>query len=158
MAAVLDVSVTQPEDGGPEILTDAQIEELLQEAEDRLRQKVGLASNVDNETLSLSSGAPPSASKVRLSKLEHNLYRSSYIKNHNGVAKTNPSLMVPTEQRKMADGLRTLNTQQASSKKIVSSPSVSIWSSIQYEEILSQTSLDADQHLILRMPCYHESI
>ena len=157
MATVLDIPVMQPDNGQPEILTDAQIEELIKEAEDRLRRKAGLEPNVDNETLSLNSAAPLSASRVRLSKLEHNLDRSSYIKNHNGVAKTNPSLMVPTEQRKMADGLRSLSTQQASSKKIVSNPFV-FSLSIQHEETLSQTSLDADQHLILRMPCYHESI
>lgn len=120
MAAVLDLTVAQP-DNEHEILTDAQIEELLREAEDRLRLKAGIPSTPDNETLSLTPVVAPSASKVRLSKLEHNLEPSSYIKNHNGVAKTNSSLMVPSEQRKMADGLRSLDTQQPS-KKIVSGP------------------------------------
>lgn len=138
MAAVLDSPVMGLEDREPEVLTDAQIEELLQEAEDRLRQKAGLPPNIDNETLSLSAVVAPSATKIHLSKLEHNLDRSSYIKNHNGVAKTNPSLMVPTEQRKMADGLRSLDTQQTSGKKIVSNPSIFI-SLTQHEEILSQT-------------------
>jgi hypothetical protein len=124
MAAVLDIPVMQPGDREAEILTDAQIEELLQEAEDRLRQKAGLTSNVDTGTLSLSSSSPLPASRIRLPKLDHNLDRSSYIKDHNGVAKTNPSLMVSTEQRKMADGLRTLNTQQTTGKKIVSDPSL----------------------------------
>lgn len=136
MAAVLDMPVTQTNSGEPEILTDAQIEELLQEAEDRLRLKAGLPANAGNETLSLTSPNPLSTSKVRLPKLEHNLDQSSYIKNHNGVAITNPSLMVPPEQRKMADGLRTLTVQQTNGKKIVSN--ILHFHFVQHEEILSQ--------------------
>lgn len=156
MENTLVAPVAQVHREEPEILTDVQIEQLLQEAEHRLRHQAGLATHTDDGTIDLTPVTTAPANRVRLSKLEHNLNPTAYIKDHNGVAKTNANLMVPTEQRRMADGLRSIKTQQTG-KKIVSSPPILVSNLYQNEEILSQIYLDADQHLILRMPCYHES-
>jgi len=108
-------------DAAPEILSDERIEELLKGAETRLRAKAGLepiSANEDVLALETTDAAP--SRRVHLARLEHNLDRSSYLKNHNGIAKASPDLMVPAEQRKMADGLRTVRKELGNSKKVVS--------------------------------------
>ena len=106
----------------PEILSDQQIEELLQEAETRLRAKAGLDLKPQDseEILSLGSALPAPSKKIHFPKLEHNLDRSSYIKTHNGVAKAAPNLIVPATQREMADGLRAVSRWNGENKKMVS--------------------------------------
>ncbi|KAK5082925.1 dTDP-fucopyranose mutase [Lithohypha guttulata] len=96
----------------PEILSDERIEELLQEAETRLRQKAGLEAL---DTVPTTAGP---VKRVHLPKLEHNLEKASYLKNHNGVVKTNADLMVPVAQRKMADGLRSVVNETENRKKM----------------------------------------
>lgn len=141
----------------PEILSDERIEELLKEAEARVRQKAGLKPQTD-DVLALDKDKPAATSSktVHLPKLEHNLERSSYLKNHNGIAKTNPSLMVPAEQRKMAEGLRAVTRENGESKKVVCLSLAYFIPNMR--KIQSQILLDAHQHLILRLPCFHESL
>lgn len=93
---------------GSDILSDARIEELLQEAESRLRAKVQLEpeSTLDKIALKDTSSPSDSAKRIRLQKLQHGVDRSLYLKNENGITRMNTTLMVPDEQRKMADGLR----------------------------------------------------
>lgn len=140
----------------PELLSDERIEELLKEAETRLRAKAGLEPiSANDDVLALDSTNVASQKRIHFPKLEHNLDRNSYLKNHNGIAKASPDLMVPAEQRKMADGLRAVAKESDTNKKVVRT--LTNASFTQHEEILSQILLDAHQRLILRLPCFHES-
>lgn len=107
----------------PRTLSDEEIEKLLNEAENRLRVKAGLeTTEQDDNVLALDADvAPSSVQRVHLPKLEHNLEKSSYLKHQNGIARTNSSLTIPTEQLKMAEGLRSIVSEQTS-KKVVCSP------------------------------------
>lgn len=151
MANTADAAVLQPAGA----LSDERIDELLKEAETRLRAKAGLAP-LSDETLTSKSQIPPSTNRVHLPRLEHNLQQSSYLKNQNGVTRTNPNLMVPEVQRKMAEGLRTISTNTIIGKKVVC-PWL-LFPFLSHEEIKSQSILDAHQHLILRLPYFSESI
>jgi len=109
-----------------EILSDDRIEELLKEAETRLRAKAGLEPvTADDDVLALETTQAVPGKIVHFPKLEHNLERSSYLKNHNGIVKASPDLMVPAEQRKMAEGLRVVAKDIGDSKKVVSTQSMS---------------------------------
>ena len=120
----MELSVNQVDDVGlsavPRILSDDEIEKLLNEAESRLRMKAGLEPAQDDDNmLSLDTDTVQSSvQRVRLPKLEHNLEKSSYLKHENGVTRTDSSLTIPTEQRKMAEGLRLIAGDQ-NSKKVV---------------------------------------
>ena len=107
-----------------EILSDDRIEELLKEAETRLRTKAGLepVAPVD-DVLALEPSQAVPRKGIHFPKLEHNLERSSYLKNQNGIVKASPDLMVPAEQRKMAEGLRAVAKDIGDSKKVVSTQS-----------------------------------
>ncbi|KAK5942185.1 dTDP-fucopyranose mutase [Knufia obscura] len=103
----------------PELLSDERIEELLKEAETRLRAKAGLEPiSANDDVLALDSTNVASQKRIHFPKLEHNLDRNSYLKNHNGIAKASPDLMVPAEQRKMADGLRAVAKESDTNKKV----------------------------------------
>jgi len=160
MALAVESRKASTSSPAPEILSDDRIEDLLKEAETRLRAKAGLEPTPANEdVLALETTDAAPKKRIHFSKLEHNLDRSSYLKNHNGVVKASPDLMVPAEQRKMADGLRAVTRELGDSKKVVSRPTAfKLLPFPQYEEILSQLSLDAHQHLILSLPCSHESL
>ena len=105
----------------PQVLSDEQIEKLLQEAETRLRAKAGLASvpEQSDDLMAFEHEKPITHKEIRFPKLEQNLDRSSYIKNHNGVAKVNSQSTVPAEQRDMANGLHSV-AREGGSQKIVS--------------------------------------
>lgn len=91
-----------------EALSNEQIEALLQEAETRLRLKAGL--EVVNTT--------DSGKHTMVPKLQHGLEQTPYIKEHDGVAKANSSLLVSKDQQKLADELRHVS-KDLRSKKIV---------------------------------------
>lgn len=105
---------------GPRTLSEEEIEDLLNQAETRLLVKAGLASTEDDENLLSLSGdaAQSSVQRVRLPKLEHNLENSSYLQTQNGVTRTDSSLTIPAEQRKMANGLRPILIEEKN-KKVV---------------------------------------
>jgi len=124
MAVVAEDSYAAMVSQSPEILSDEQIEELLLEAEARLRAKAGLPYKaVDEAELALESVTSVPAKRVRLPKLEHGVDRSSYLKDQDGIARTNSTMMVPAEQRKMADGLREV-LRESGTRKVVSSSSL----------------------------------
>lgn len=120
----MELSVNQVDDVGlsavPRILSDDELEKLLNEAESRLRMKAGLEPAQDDDNmLSLDTDTVQSSvQRVRLPKLEHNLEKLSYLKHENGVTRTDSSLTIPTEQRRMAEGLRLIACDQ-NSKKVV---------------------------------------
>lgn len=123
MSIALETSGVAAQPFPQEVLSDERIEELLQEAEARLRAKAGLEPKVIDDGLALESVGSAPAKRVRLPKLEHGADRSAYLKNQNGIARTNSSLMVPAEQRKMADGLREVSRENGSKKMVCLSPS-----------------------------------
>lgn len=157
MAATLATPAQQVDSIEPEILTDDQVEKLLQEAENRLRQQAGLVNDPEKDTISFNEEPSTRTKRIQLPNLEHTANKSSYIRTSDGVAKADPKSMVPAEQRKMAGGLRKIQTQRTRNSKVVSHTCILPSIALQHEEITSQTSLDADKHLILRMPCFRES-
>lgn len=140
------------------VLNEEQIEQLLQRAEARLRQKAGSDVEPDSNVLDLTPHIPAEKAQIKVPRLHHNAQTSTYIKEHGGVAKTVTTALVSREQHKMADGLRqVLTKEQIESKRVVCvDPCKIVYGS--YEEILSQFTLDADQLLILSMPCFRERI
>ena len=136
-------------------LTDERIEELLKEAEARLRAEAGLEPQQD-DSLALQRPTASTTSRSRLPRLDSGLQQPSYLKNQNGVTRTNSSLTVPDTQRKMADGLRTLPRNISESKKVVS-PS-SLLGHICMRKLNPKLFLDAHQRLFLRLPCLPESV
>lgn len=137
MALTLKSSETLLRPTSHEVLTDEQIENLLQDAEARLRAKAGLSVQKveSDDVLQLESDAVRPTRRLKFPRLEHDLDRSTYIKNENGVAKTSANLTVPTEQRKMAEELRALPAIDSAGKRVVRT--FDIQSPLQ-EEILSQ--------------------
>jgi len=120
----MDIAVRSANQGSGlpahETLSDDRIEELLKEAETRLRAKAGLELTSANEDiLTLESTDAAAMKKIHLPKLEHNLNRNSYLKSQNGIAKAIPDLMIPAEQRRMADGLREVAKETSDNKKVV---------------------------------------
>jgi hypothetical protein len=110
------------------VLSDEEIDRLLQEAEVRLREKAGqVTAPADDNEISIVTGEEkipkasklPSADAFSLPKLRHGLERASYIKEHNGVAQADPQALIGPTQKQLADGLRTVE-QSTKSKKVVS--------------------------------------
>ena len=139
------------------VLTDEQIEELLKEAEDRLHAKAGLEplTQDSEDVLTLDTQDVRQHRQIHFPKLEHNLNGSSYINNHSGVAKTSSQLMVPAEQRKMAEVLRSVTKDGKSSSKVVRSTLTILCLSCM-RTFNPNHFLDAHQRLFLSLPCYHE--
>lgn len=104
---MLDTTLSEPK---PEILSDEQIEQLLQEAEDRLQQKAGL------EIVKLSE--VQTQQRPKIPSLQHGLDRATYITEHNGVAKADPNLLINKEQEKMAHELRPVKKGTDSKKAV----------------------------------------
>lgn len=119
-------------------MTDEQIDQLLVEAEARLREKAALLSTparaneirLDN-TEAKARQRKPYVDQILLTasltdkisslpKLRHGLGQQTYIKDSQGVAQTKPQAAIPQDQRKLADGLRTVEVAQKA-KKIVCS-------------------------------------
>ncbi|KAK5081472.1 dTDP-fucopyranose mutase [Exophiala xenobiotica] len=148
MALAVESRKTSTLSPAPEILSDDRIEELLKEAETRLRAKAGLEPTLANEdVLALETTDPAPKKRIHFSKLKHNLDRSSYLKNHNGIVKVSPDLMVPAEQRKMADGLRAVTRELGDSKKVNDQTDAgSEWFNLPKTELTS--SLKRDLQLI----------
>ena len=102
-----------------ELLTDDQIEQLLQEAEARLRAKAGQLPPTESEDVIALQESEPAQSKRRaIPRLQHGLNSSSYISEKNGVAQVNPTLLTTPSQQKLADGLRSVETKQRNKKEV----------------------------------------
>ena len=88
-----------------EDLSDEQVQQLLQEAEDRLRAQSGVME--------------PSAALLRsLPKLDHGMKTSSYIKEKDGIAQVDAARLVDDEQRKLANAPHTAEPLSRSKKTV----------------------------------------
>jgi hypothetical protein len=134
----------QPEES-PGILTDEQIEQLLQEAENQFKK----ASTIDNQKIptpeddgSLMLEKPGKRKPCvllspfhfrhlhseRLPKLSHGLKIASYLEEKNGIARADEKRMLSDEQRKLSNTLRAAEVNQVleeTRKKVRSIPNVS---------------------------------
>jgi hypothetical protein len=106
-----------------EALSDEQIEQLLQEAEIRLRAREGQVVPVESEDLIALQETEASRTKRKaIPRLQHGLQTSSYISEKNGVAQVNPTLLATPAQRKIADNLRNVQVKQKNKKEVCASP------------------------------------
>ncbi|EHY57471.1 dTDP-fucopyranose mutase [Exophiala dermatitidis] len=100
-----------------EILTDEQIDQLLVEAEARLREKAGLSStSAGADEISLNTTGVKTKQRKPLPKLQHGLAQQTYIKDNHGVAEAKPQATIPKDQRKLADGLRSVEVAEKAKK------------------------------------------
>ncbi|EXJ86499.1 hypothetical protein A1O3_03450 [Capronia epimyces CBS 606.96] len=100
-----------------EILTDEQIDQLLAEAEARLREQAVLLSTPSGaDEISLDTTEAKAKERKPLPKLRHGLGQQTYIKDNQGVALTKPQATIPRDQRKLADGLRPVEVAEKSKK------------------------------------------
>ncbi|EXJ62825.1 hypothetical protein A1O7_03265 [Cladophialophora yegresii CBS 114405] len=97
----------------PTVLTDEQIDELLSQAEARLREKAAGAD--EGEILLVADNTAPKSRKP-LPKLRHGLARSTYIKDNHGVAETDPKATIVQPQASQAGGLRPIELPQKAKK------------------------------------------
>ncbi|ETI23319.1 hypothetical protein G647_05119 [Cladophialophora carrionii CBS 160.54] len=95
------------------VLTDEQIDDLLTQAEARLRAK---AAGADEGERLLVTGNTASKPRKPLPKLRHGLTRSTYIKDNQGVAQTDPKATIVQPQVSQAGGLRPVELPQKSKK------------------------------------------
>ena len=102
-----------------DVLSDQQIEWLIQEAEARARAKAGtISAPVEENVLTLSEDTPEIARRKPIPKLKHGLERQSYIQEQHGVAKVKPELLATKEQQTLAEKLKTVETRRKSMKKV----------------------------------------
>ena len=104
-----------------EALSDSQIEQLLQEAETRLKSNSGAVATADPDdelTFELHEDKPELAKRKPIPKLQHGLEKSSYIRDQHGVAKVRPELLATKEQQTLADQLRSVPVQEGSKKEV----------------------------------------
>ncbi|RMZ83745.1 hypothetical protein DV738_g933, partial [Chaetothyriales sp. CBS 135597] len=118
------LAVSDPTDS----LSDEQIEQLLQEAEGRLRAKAGqlaaadTAKSANEETLDVITLQETDTSHVKrkaIPHLQHGISQSAaYISEKKGVAQVNPALLAgPTDTVKLADNLRPVERKQKQKKE-----------------------------------------
>ena len=133
-------------------LSDEQIEQLIQEAEDRARARASAPTQPEAEDeLTLQDETLDFSKRKPIPKLKHGLERQSYIQEKNGVAHIKPELLATKEQQTLADHLRKLEGKKQS-KKNVCALYFHRNMCILYEEIISHFPLDADQQLFLICP------
>ncbi|KIX98120.1 uncharacterized protein Z520_06200 [Fonsecaea multimorphosa CBS 102226] len=96
-----------------DILTDQQIDDLLAQAEVRLREK---SKSTNEDEISLEIVTPTTTSRKIIPKIHHGLVRSRYINDKQGVAETNAKAILERQQSLLADGLRSVETVQKSKK------------------------------------------
>ncbi len=150
------------------ILTDAEIDGLLLEAETRLREKAAqaLAPSTTNE-ISIETGVAKADTRkpyalsgnavlcalltliFSLPKLRHGLQSSTYIKDNHGVAETNPRATVGPTHIKLANSLKQVGIVEKSKKIVRVSPTKLLSLPISHEEIISHFHLDANPQPIL---------
>ncbi|KEF61748.1 uncharacterized protein A1O9_03318 [Exophiala aquamarina CBS 119918] len=100
-----------------EILSDAQIDQLLLDAEARLRARVAqlAPAGIQNE-VSLETGEPRAKHRKPLPKLRHGLDRTGYLKDSNGVVQTDPKALVKSSQTPLSSDLRSVDDAKKSNK------------------------------------------
>jgi hypothetical protein len=102
------------------ILSDEQIEQLIQEAEERARTKAaGAVARPDSEDLlTLQDGTPDFAKRKPIPKLKHGLERQSYIQENQGVAQVKRELLATKEQQTLADQPRKVEVKARAKKEV----------------------------------------
>ena len=104
------------------VLSDDQIEQLIQEAEARAHARAGaIAAPAPDHELTLQIDTPEFAKRKAIPRLEHGIERQFYIQEQQGVAQVKPELLAMKEQHTLAEQLRTVEAQKKKkSKKQVS--------------------------------------
>ena len=102
-----------------ELLSDDQIELLIQEAETRLRAKNEVVPVDDaEEVLTLRDDKPKATNRKRIPRLEHGIDTKRYIRDNHGVAIVNPELLANKQQQALADQLRLIEKKDKSKKEV----------------------------------------
>ena len=103
-------------------LSDEQIEELIQEAEQRLRRKRQPSVPVESEDiLTFEENTSEKPTRVRIPRIEHGLDLKGYLQDQKGVIRVKPELLANKQQQNLADRLRCLEAEQKPTKKEVCS-------------------------------------
>ncbi|KAJ9612194.1 dTDP-fucopyranose mutase [Cladophialophora chaetospira] len=97
----------------PAILTDEQIDDLLNQAEARLRAK---AEGTNSEEILFEATEHASKPRKPLPKLGHGLTRSKYLKDNQGVAESNPKTTIDRRLDMSTDELTPLRPHQKAKK------------------------------------------
>ena len=121
---VMKPPVSHDED---EELSDEQIQQLLAEASARL------TTSAENDQIVVTR---TQTSGRLIPRLQTTISHAPYIREINGVATADPKLLISEEQRRLADSLRTVDTD-STSKKMVSRPCYS-YLPASHEENISQ--------------------
>ena len=106
----------------PDLLSDDQIELLIQEAEARLRAKNEVVTvDEPEEILTLRDEQTEATIRKRkpIPRLEHGINTRSYLQDRHGVAQVNPELLANKQQQALADQLRLIEKKKDKSKKEV---------------------------------------
>ena len=99
------------------VLSDDQIEQLIQEAEARAHARAGaIAAPAPDHELTLQIDTSEFAQRKAIPRLEHGLERQSYIQEQQGVAQVKPELLATKEQHTLAEQLRTVEAQKKKKK------------------------------------------
>jgi hypothetical protein len=137
------------------VLTDDQIEALLQEAENRLKAASSTTQAVvpveDDEHLSLSEKKPEFAKRKPIPRLQHDLKHPNAIQERDGVARIAPELLSTKQQ---ALKLKSVEVKDKTQKDVSRDQPLPC----SYMRKSIPIFLDADQYLVLRLPCLHESL
>ncbi|KAK5061358.1 hypothetical protein LTR84_007900 [Exophiala bonariae] len=102
-----------------DVLTDAQIDQFLLDAESRLREKAGqvLPTN-DEDEVSISTGQASVKHRNPLPRLQHGLDRTSYLKDKGGVMQTDIQALIRpwSAHAPLSTDLRSLEAPKRTSK------------------------------------------
>ncbi|OAP57067.1 hypothetical protein AYL99_09180 [Fonsecaea erecta] len=98
---------------GTSVLSDEQIDDLLAQAEARLREK---SKATDEDEISLEIVKPTTTSRKIIPKLHHGLVRPKYINDKQGVAETNAKAVLELQQSLLVDGFSSVETPHKSRK------------------------------------------
>ncbi|RVX69526.1 hypothetical protein B0A52_06590 [Exophiala mesophila] len=100
-----------------DVLTDVEIDQLLSQAESRLREKAGQLSTVTTEDeISLESNVAKSKARKPFPKLRHGLGGAGYLKDDNGVAQIDPKALTASAQQDTSTSLPHVGFPQKSEK------------------------------------------
>jgi hypothetical protein len=107
-------AVTEADTG---ILTEEQIDQLLQEAENRLRAKAGQPVREEtDDVIALHESQPTATKRKTIPRLQHGL-NASYIGDNKGVAQLTPGHLASSQPR-VAGQLRSVDAKQNKKREV----------------------------------------